>query len=194
MHFIWFILLEIWVPIVAIKEPMWQARKASHCGSKQNRDHTPWSLLLLVRATYIQVLFFVHIPVQFHLYLLLHSFWSVTSDLWHPFPLAFAMNAALVACQWQQCAWTVPATFAEFLCFQPASPLCDVLSLIILCLWLVVDAIPAFCSAFLCDWRQSFKAMLRVLGLILSRTVSRTGQEFYVIFRAFKRFKVFFLH
>ena len=38
-------------------------RKASHCGSKQQwRSPDEVTLLLLIRATYIRVLFFAHIP------------------------------------------------------------------------------------------------------------------------------------
>jgi len=43
-----------------------QVRKASHCGSKQQqksvRSPDKVTLLLLVRATYLSVLFFAHIP------------------------------------------------------------------------------------------------------------------------------------
>jgi len=50
---------------VAIGNPKWHVRKALHHGSKQqnNKDHASQSLLLLlVRATYIMVLFVTHIP------------------------------------------------------------------------------------------------------------------------------------
>jgi len=48
---------------VAIGKPERQLRKTSHCGSKQKqRSHAVLTLLLLVRATCIWVLFFAHIP------------------------------------------------------------------------------------------------------------------------------------
>jgi len=75
-----------------------------------------------------------------------------------------------------------------FFSFATTQRLC----LIILCLWLVVDAILAFRSAFLCEWRQSFEVASRVLGSFLLRTVSRTGRELCVIYRAVKIYKVFF--
>ena len=47
----------------AIGNPEQQVRKASHCGSKkQKRSCAAITLILLVRATYIWVLFFAHIP------------------------------------------------------------------------------------------------------------------------------------
>jgi len=57
------LLLLITISTVAIGKPEWHARKASHCGSKQQqRSRAAITLLLLVRATYIRVLFFAHIP------------------------------------------------------------------------------------------------------------------------------------
>jgi len=48
---------------VAIGKPERQVRKASRCGSKQQkRSHAIVTLLLFVRDTYIWVLFFAHIP------------------------------------------------------------------------------------------------------------------------------------
>jgi len=49
---------------VAIGKPERHVRKASHCGSKQQQrsPDDEITLLLLVRATYIRVLFFAHIP------------------------------------------------------------------------------------------------------------------------------------
>jgi len=50
-------------PAVAIRKPEQQVHKASHYGSKQQwRWCTAFLLLLPVHATYIQVLFFAHIP------------------------------------------------------------------------------------------------------------------------------------
>ena len=50
-------------PAVAIRKPEQQVHKASHYGSKQQwRWCTAFLLLLPARATYIQVLFFAHIP------------------------------------------------------------------------------------------------------------------------------------
>jgi len=55
-----------WFPVVesvAIGKPERQVRKASHCGIKQQcRSPDEITLLLLVRATYIWVLFFAYIP------------------------------------------------------------------------------------------------------------------------------------
>jgi len=52
------------VTIAAIGKPECQVRKASHCGCKQKyRSPDEITLLLLVRATYIWVLFFAHIPL-----------------------------------------------------------------------------------------------------------------------------------
>jgi len=49
--------------IVEIGKPERQVREASHCGSKQQQiSHAMITLLLLVRATYIWVLFFADIP------------------------------------------------------------------------------------------------------------------------------------
>jgi len=56
--------------------------------------------------------------VQLRHTLFLFSFRSVTGGLRRPSPLAyaegqaavFAVNAALMTCQWQRCAWTVPCT------------------------------------------------------------------------------------
>jgi len=54
---------QLWLSVLAIGKPELQVRKASHCGSKQQwRSHAMITLLLLVRATYIWVLFFAHIP------------------------------------------------------------------------------------------------------------------------------------
>jgi len=48
---------------VVIGKPERQVRKASHCGSKQQyRIPDEITLLLFVRAAYIWVLFFAHIP------------------------------------------------------------------------------------------------------------------------------------
>jgi len=48
---------------VAIGNPEWHMRKASHRGSKQQQRSCSQSLLLLLaRATYIMVLFFAHRP------------------------------------------------------------------------------------------------------------------------------------
>ena len=48
---------------VAIGKPERHVRKASHCGSKQQqRSCDAITLLLLVRTTYIWVLFFAHMP------------------------------------------------------------------------------------------------------------------------------------
>jgi len=48
---------------VAIGKPKQQMHKASHCGSKQQwRSPNKITLLLLVRTTYIWVLFFAHMP------------------------------------------------------------------------------------------------------------------------------------
>ena len=49
------------VGAVAIGKPERHVRKASHCGTKQ-QSPDEITLLLLVRATYIWVLFFPHIP------------------------------------------------------------------------------------------------------------------------------------
>jgi len=50
-------------PEVTIGNPERHVRKASHCGSKQQQTSPDEiTLLLLVRATYIWVLFFAHIP------------------------------------------------------------------------------------------------------------------------------------
>jgi len=48
---------------VATGKPKRKVRRALHCGSKQQqRSHAMITLLLLVRAKYIWVLFFTHIP------------------------------------------------------------------------------------------------------------------------------------
>jgi len=50
------------VSAVVIGKPEQQVLKASHCGSKQQKSrHGMITLLLLVCATYIWVLFFAHI-------------------------------------------------------------------------------------------------------------------------------------
>jgi len=54
---------KLGIACVAIRKPERQVHKASHCGSKQQwRSHAMITVLLLVCATYIWVLFFVHIP------------------------------------------------------------------------------------------------------------------------------------
>jgi len=50
--------LGVLANIVAIGKPERQVRKASHCGSKHNRDH---SSIASSRHIYISVLFFAHI-------------------------------------------------------------------------------------------------------------------------------------
>ena len=61
---------------VAIGKPEWQVRKASHCGSKQQQwSHATITLLLLVRATYLWVLFFAHIP-----FVVNHTFNATTTE------------------------------------------------------------------------------------------------------------------
>ena len=48
---------------IAIGKSEWQVRKALHCGSKQQQgSHAMITLLLLVRATYMWMLFFAHNP------------------------------------------------------------------------------------------------------------------------------------
>jgi len=48
---------------VAIEKPEPEARKASHCGRKNNRDHAPRSLYYCLLAPHIYVvLFSAHIP------------------------------------------------------------------------------------------------------------------------------------
>ena len=55
--------LTVAISCVAIGNPEWHVRKASHRGSKQQlRPCSQSLLLLLARATYIMVLFFTHIP------------------------------------------------------------------------------------------------------------------------------------
>jgi len=61
---IFHLLLHSLAPLTTVKigKPERQERKASHCGSKQQyKSHTANTLLLIVRATYIWVLFFAHI-------------------------------------------------------------------------------------------------------------------------------------
>jgi len=57
------VVVTSWVGTVAIGNPERHVRKASYRGSKQQqRSPDEITLLLLVRATYIMVLFFTHIP------------------------------------------------------------------------------------------------------------------------------------
>ena len=71
-----------------IRKPERQVRKASHCGSKQQqRWHAMITLLLLVHAMYIWVLFFAHIP-----FMMSRTFNTMPTERLQQHPLLLTTN------------------------------------------------------------------------------------------------------